>query len=300
MAGYDELFGEELPVRMLVVGYPGSGKTGGLVSLLDAGFNLRILDFDGNLEPIAKFANPDKARKHLDVIQLKGLDKVKMGSQVMEADGTPTAFTTAFKMMNRWEYTKTDGTKVDLGASKDWGPDTVLVLDSLTTMGEAAMLRALKMSNRTFADNTDRVYGLAMGEQERFIKAITSSINRFHVIVLSHLRIIGPRDIRKGDSDIAVAVKEAVAEIIDPRLYPSALGWQLPQTIAKEFPTVLLAEEKTSPSGEAKYYLRSVTKKEMDLKFPGPALPADLMVDKGYLKVFEILSPGSVKLVKGQ
>jgi len=302
MASMDDILsGGELPARIMIVGYPGGAKTGALASLVNAGFKLRILDFDGNLDPLIRFSNRDKLVKNVDVIQLKGLDKVKMGSQVIEPDGVPVAFATAFKMMNRWEYKNKKGENVDLGASKDWGPDTVMVLDSMTTMGDAAMLRALKLSGRTFADTTDRIYGMAMGEQERFIKAITSDQNHFHTIVMAHLRIIGPRDVRKGDSEIQKQIKEAVAEMIDPRLYPSALGWQLPQTIAKEFPTVLLAEKKVTGK-KITHHLRTVTSQELDLKFPGPSLPDDMpsIEDGALLKVFELLTPESVKLVRGE
>jgi Tfp pilus assembly pilus retraction ATPase PilT len=36
-------------VKILVAADSGSGKTGSLASLVDAGFNLRILDFDNGL-----------------------------------------------------------------------------------------------------------------------------------------------------------------------------------------------------------------------------------------------------------
>ena len=128
------------PVRMLLVGYPGSGKTGSLVSLLNAGFKMRVLDFDGNLEPVFTFAQRDKLA-NLDILQLKGADAVKMGSHVIEANGVPHAFADAVRAMDRWTYKRGEET-IDLGSSKDWGPDTVVVLDSLTSMGEAALLRA--------------------------------------------------------------------------------------------------------------------------------------------------------------
>ena len=40
------------PARIMIVGYPGAGKTGALACLANAGYKLRILDFDGNLEPL--------------------------------------------------------------------------------------------------------------------------------------------------------------------------------------------------------------------------------------------------------
>src|ERR1700692_1276245 len=37
-------------LRIMVVGYPGTAKTGSLASLLNAGFKIRMLDYDGNIE----------------------------------------------------------------------------------------------------------------------------------------------------------------------------------------------------------------------------------------------------------
>lgn len=300
MASGEDLLNPFAPVRGLILGYPGGGKTGAIAALLKAGFKVRLQDFDGNPDPILRNV-PRSVLKNLDIMQLKGLDPAKMGDKVMESDGIPQAFPTAVKAVtDGWKYTKADGTKVDLGRLKDWGPDTVYVLDSMTTMGESAMWRASKLKNRIAGEITDGVYGLAMGEQERFIKYLMQDGIRAHVLVLGHLRIIGPRDIRKGDSDILIDTKRAIADLITPRLFPSALGWALPQTIGKEFPMILLAR-RVVRGNKVTHELTDVSGEELDLKYPGGKLPDKLTVeDDGLLKVFEELSPGSVELVRRQ
>ncbi len=59
--------------------------------------------------------------------------------------------------MDRWKYTE-DGEEVDLGASKDWGPDTVVVLDSLTAMGTAAFRRQMSLMNKTPLNTTQQLW----------------------------------------------------------------------------------------------------------------------------------------------
>lgn len=282
-------------VRALLVGYPGAGKTGSLACLLNAGFKIRMLDYDGNTEPLIRWANPAML-DNLDVLYFE--DKKRVGSGFHEPIGIPSAFANGLKAMDKWEYEE-NGVTVDLGSSKDWGPDTIVVLDSLTSMGDASMDRAMKLSNKTKLNNTDRVWGLAMGEQHEFIKKLTSPSNRFHVIVLAHLKMIGPKDIRHGDSQLTQDIKQQVGSMIETRLFPSALGWQLPQVIGGEFPTLL---EITSSvrAGHAKRVIRTVPRPELDVKLPAVLAEKELDITDGMLHIFRALSPQSVALVQGE
>jgi len=281
-------------LRIMVVGYPGTAKTGMLASLLNAGFKIRMLDFDGNPEPLLQYANPDKLQ-NLDIAYFE--DKMRLGARFTEPSGIPTAFSDALKQMDDWKTQDAEGNPISLGASKDWGPDTIVVLDSLTSMGEAAMHRAMKLLNKTPENNTDRVWGLSMNEQLAFIKRLRAPTNRHHVIVLSHLKIISPRDARSGDSELTKSIKQEMAEVVPTRLYPSALGWQLPQQIGKEFP-ILLEAEKVTKGGKTTRTLNLSPKTLLDVKFPGAIAETRLDISDGLLRVFEALSPSSVQLVK--
>src|SRR4051812_44359341 len=58
--------------KLLLMGDSGTGKTGALASLADAGFNLRILDFDNGIDalfnyltdPKSKYSKESSARVH--------------------------------------------------------------------------------------------------------------------------------------------------------------------------------------------------------------------------------------------
>lgn len=282
------------PVRIMLVGYPGAGKTGSLAPLANAGFKLRILDFDGNLEPLLLNTKPEFLQ-NIDILKFE--DKLGSVGQFIEPVGIPTAFSGAFKAMDRWKYTDEAGQEVDLGQSKDWGPDTIVILDSLTAMGEAAMNRARKLMNKTLTNTSDRVWGLAMGEQLAFIKRLTASENKHHTIVLSHLKMIGPRDTRADDSQLTTDIKKQVANLIPTRLFPSALGWQLPQSIGAEFPVLL--EVKVKYNGvKVKRVISSVPREELDVKMPALGGSAELDIADGLLHIFRALSPESVRLVE--
>lgn len=277
-----------IPIRMLIVGYPGSGKTGALCSLLNAGFKVRLLMYDrvSNLQPLRAFTEPSKLA-NLDVVVLE--DKMRAGASFQEPVGIPAAFNDGLKAMTDWP---------GFGASKDWGPDTVVVLDSLTSMGEASMRRSMKFQNKTPMNMTDRVWGFAMAEQLAFVQALCSSANRHHTIVLSHLKMIGPKDIRNDDTDLTKSIKEQVATLIPTRLYPSALGRALPPEIGKEFATILLAENQYRGT-QVRKVLRTLPREELDLKLPvsRDRVPVEVDLDTGLLQIFRALSPESVELV---
>lgn len=275
------------PVRMMIAGYPGTAKTGALAALANMGYKLRVLDFDGNYLPLLKFTKPE-FRKNIDILSFE--DRFKTSGSVMEIAGVPKAFADALKAMDHWKYTNKDGSVTDLGQSKDWGCDTVVVLDSLSSLGEASKRRAMALMNKTPLNTTDGVWGLAMKEQEAFIEMLTSSNNNFHVIVLAHLKMVGPNDSRKGDSEMTKDLKERIADLVPTRLFPAALGKALPPVIGGHFPTLILAENKVKLN---KVYrtLNLVPRPELDLKVPDLDLPAELPISTGLADIFSALAP---------
>lgn len=286
----------EQPVRALVVGYPKAGKTASLASLVNAGFKLRMIDFDGNADYMIRKIKPERL-VDVDIVTLE--DKLRQTDDGLEPDGIPDAFAKGVKLMDHWKYKDPDGEEVDLGRSKDWGPDVIVAMDSLTANGKASLRRATKLSNKTSRDITDRVYNLAIGEQEKWIDRLTSSNNKHHVLVLAHLKMITPKDVRRGDSKIAQDVKEEIAAIMSTKLYPSALGYQWPQFIGGEFPAIIQAKSVVR-GGKLFYVLDLMPREELDLGVPALDLPKELPSDTGMLTIFEALTPSSVKLVREQ
>ena len=274
------------PVRMLIVGYPGAGKTGALASLANAGYKLRVIDFDGNYLPLLKFTKPE-ALENIDIQTFE--DKLRSGAKFIETEGLPQAFVNALKAMDRWKYTDPDGTEVDLGRSKDWGCDTIVVVDGMTGMGSASFRRVQNMLNKTPLNTTQQVWGIAMAEQDAFIEKLTAATNHFHVIVLSHLKMISPKT---APTDADPEVKELARQQIDlvpTRLFPTALGHQLPQTIGGHFPTLVLIEPEYKGTS-VKRVIRTVPRPELDLKLPAD-LPDKLDISDGLAKIFAALAP---------
>ena len=91
--------------KLLLIGDAKSGKTGSLVSLVKAGYKLRILDFD-NLLDILKFKVMEECPDKLDNVEFRPLrDHYECGPSGSIIKGKPTAWVESLKMLNRWKYT---------------------------------------------------------------------------------------------------------------------------------------------------------------------------------------------------
>ena len=131
-------------VKGLYLGAPGSGKTGSLTSLVKAGYKLRIYDFDNLLGSLIQFARRECPDKLENVIaqtftdRLKGVPVPAMmiggyAKVLPFIDGQPTAFIDGLKQLSYW---KTESE--DLGNPSEWGRDTFVIIDSLTSLSESA------------------------------------------------------------------------------------------------------------------------------------------------------------------
>jgi hypothetical protein len=125
-------------VKVLLLGDAKSGKTGSLVSLVAAGYKIRILDMD-NLLDILKNLVLQQCPEKADNVEFRTLrDKRKATSAGPIIDGNPRAFVDAIKMLDRWKYKTAQGDEIDLGVPGEWGPDCILVIDSLSRLCDAA------------------------------------------------------------------------------------------------------------------------------------------------------------------
>lgn len=275
--------------RGLITGFPGAGKTGSLACLANAGFKLRIVDFDGNPEPLYQYCTPE-GLANIDILSFE--DQVGQVGNYVGVKGLPVAFTNCLKALDKWTYKDEDGTVVDLGSSATWGPDTIVVVDGLTGLSAACFAYAQAMMNKTPFNTTQAVWGLAISNQINFIRKLTAASNRHHVIMLSHLKMIGPKAIEGSDDMSTRELKERLIDLVPTRYFPTALGQQLPQTICGEFPIVVNIEAKAKGTKVTRS-LNFLPREDMDLKLPvsaeGLGKLDNLGLADGMLRIFDAL-----------
>jgi AAA domain-containing protein len=249
--------------KLLLIGDSKSGKTGSLASLVKK-YKLRILDFDNGLDILAQIIRRDNPEALANVEFRSLRDKMKSSPLGPVVDGQATAYIEALKMLDHWKF---EGT--DLGSPAQWGPECVLVLDSLTLMGQAAMNFREPLVPRSRDGHYDKraVYGDAQSAIEKMISYLTSEWFKTNVIVISHIRYVENQDgTRKG--------------------YPSAVGAALSPQLPRFFNSVALAQ--TSVGG--KRQIQTAPTALIDLANPAsfkmlPTLP----IETGLAVFFETL-----------
>lgn len=199
--------------KLLLIGDSGTGKTGSLASLVE-NYTLHILDMDnkvsdGILPQVIRNKNPDLLKK-VDFIPLR--DKLKSSALGYIMDGVPQAFTKALGFLDKWE----DGT-----VPAQWGPDHILVVDSLTFFADAAFNWARGMNPS--AKDPRQWYGTAQEAVENTLAVLTSASFATNVIVISHVSWQSrPDGTMKG--------------------FPSSVGQALGPTIPAYFDNMALAQ----------------------------------------------------------
>lgn len=247
-------------VRALVVGYSGAGKTGALYSLLEAGYEIRMLDLDNNsdsLVALCREKNPALLEK-LDIIRLRDKFRASQGLGV-EVSGQPKAFVDTMKYLNKWD---------DDSVPAQWGPKTILVLDTLTSLGRSSFHWAKGM-NPSAKDG--RQWYAAAGESiQSLLEMLTSPDITCHVLVLTHIDLIEmPDGTVQG--------------------FASALGKALGPKVPKVFPT-MIAVEKKGTGDKVRRTITTAPTQLLDLKNPVPfkMLPT-YPIETGMADIFKVL-----------
>lgn len=280
------------PYRAFHIGYPGSGKTGALASLANAGYKIRILSFEGNYEPLLNYVD-DRALDNIDIAVLQ--DKIDDGDHYLSVAGIPQAFNKALKLMNEWKYTDEDGVEINLGKPPEWGPDTVLVDDSLTSMAAAIKRRAIKMSKVSPISMTSAVWGLAVADLEQFIEKQKAMKNGYHLIVNCHKQMLGPSDFlsqddkKRGNEDVLEKKIEVIRDgLIPTRIYPVSATKPNAQNIHGALP-IMLEFVKVEQMGRTRYVIETRGGPEIDVKIPSAKVKATYPIETGLAEIFEAL-----------
>jgi hypothetical protein len=255
--------------KMIVLGDPGTGKTGGLASLVGAGYWLGILDYDNGLESLKQFVRKER-KESLGNVEYRTLrDKRKATPTGSVIDGSATAFTEGLKMLDRWKYKNGDGTETDLGPPSEWGPERILVLDSMTLYARSAYDWREQLTPRGKSGMFDprAVFYDAQRAVEQSIANLTAESYRTNVIVITHVSYVDNEDgSRKG--------------------YPNVIGKALSPHIGAYFNSIALCTVK--PGG--KRVVQTAPTAMIDLKNPKPfAMLPEYPISTGFADFFKVL-----------
>lgn len=244
-------------VKLMYIGDSGTGKTGSLVSLVKAGYKLKILDLDNGLDALRQFISHE-CPDNMDNVDYETLeDKVTMLSSGPIT--IPSAYIASLKLMNEWS----DGTKLSSG-----GSDTIFVLDSLTALGRAAFHWAKSLAPN--AKDPRQWYFAAQQSVESVIGMLIAKSFASNLIIISHINY---KELQEGVH----------------KGYPSAVGSAMGPVLPKYFNTMIQAEV-IGTGTSTRRTIRTLPSSVIDLKNPNPfeVLP-EYPLGTGLADIFEEL-----------
>lgn len=259
------------PIKAIVLGDSGSGKTGALASLARAGYKLRILDFDNGTAILASLLKNDD----VDVDVVKCLDKMKTQGQIIVPASMPTAMSKGLRHLDNWKGKDDNGNEYDLGRPSEWGTDTILVLDSLSFFGAAALRYILTLHGRQGQQPWQSDWGEAMRILEDMLSLLYSDAIKCHVIVNTHVTFIDLAATQGG---------EPITKAL-----PSSLGKALPPKIGRYFNHALYVRTKGAGAA-AKKIIRTKSEGIIELKSTAfDVAPAELPLETGLAEYFRLV-----------
>lgn len=302
MPSFDQ-HSESEPIKLLLIGDPGSSKSGSLASLANAGYRLVIADFDNGLSIMRQYLTGEGSKR---VFYETFTDQIQQVGGVTRPLGEPQAFSSCMKLLDSWKFPerkfKLPGGKevlypaYSLGALSDWGEDTIFVIDSFTYMSYASMFYCIYMNDK---DNSDRWldwypqdYKHCQRRLESVLEKLKSRQTRCHVIITAHLRYMGGGGVQVTHSKVDNTETRRVMDSREEgKGYPFTFGRNLPPMMGSYFNAVLMCERKMMMAN----LITNTQDMQIDLKNPRPdVVPNSIPISKGELhsglaRYFELL-----------
>lgn len=250
-------------VKFIAIGDSKTRKTTSLGSLVKLGYKLRILDFDNLLHPLKSYVEhecPDLA-SNVEYRTLR--DKRAATAMGPVISGSPKAYVDAVKMLDRWKYDD-----VDLGRPAEWGPDCVLVIDSLSRWCDAAFDWRLPLTPSGKSGEIDKraTFFDAQKAVEHNLSLLSSDSFETNVIIICHILYQEGEDGKiKG--------------------YPQGVGQKLSPKIPQYFPNVVLYAHKGN-----RYVIQTKSTPMIDLAFSKPFdVEEEYPNETGLADIFNVL-----------
>lgn len=276
---------ESESAKILYIGDSGHGKTGSKASLIALGYKIRMIDTDNGFKILRSLLTDADHYPYASWMKKTGIDPTEPGRisyipisvpigvnevSIRRKTGTSVNYHILAPTDSRgWKNVVNllisgwvdDG--VDYGKVTDWGADTILDFDTLSTLAELAQYWNQDMNGRLGAleDDHGRDAGAAQELIRRLMLQLTSPSIKSNVILTTHITRV---DTSRG---APLSPEQLLREnkSVDARGFPSVIGRALSPVLGKRWnDQFIVARDGNGSSAERKIY--SVPKDNTDAK----------------------------------
>ncbi len=264
----------------IVQGAPGSGKTALAIALLDAGYRVIRCAFEPGDDVFHAFS--PNAAKLINVTFEDTYDLAEDGA------GLKCTTPRAMAAFERFAYNGKVGKETPYGHPREWQEDTVVFVDTLTSMGVAAENRALSLNAST---REGRHLWAAAQDQESICRFLCGSKRNHHTVVNAHLRLISPKAESgyKDETELQKQIKRERAQLEDTGYFPTAVTPGIARNFVGLFPFALLCEEDLRAKHASQRILRTKPVVGYQIKCPLP-IGDKLPIESALLDIFRALA----------
>lgn len=278
--------------KLLMIGLPKSGKTTSIAGLASAGRIIRYLDFDNNYAPLVSFTSATGKKNIQRVacidetesdVDFTNSGEVKVVNKVTKFTSWPTMI----QALKKWPK--------DDSNPKDWGNESVLVIDSLSAMSRAAERGFLKMNGRSGEPLRWQEYRHIQEQTFEFLIHIGNML-KCPIIVMAHMQLNGPdlspieeigTDRTAQDLQRKVIEKKLeAAEIIDWSLGPISTGKAKSGILPSVFSGTVFVE-----SDQTGNWIYTKSRKGLQIGVPVQGLPARVPGSTGLATILDAWAP---------
>ena len=294
------------PCKVLLIGDQGQGKTGAKAALIAAGYKLRMVDADRGAR-ILRSLLTDPRYPYMEYMKKTGVDprepgrisvvpidvdfdmittykkdsQGKMHSQDIFAPTNSKAWTQVVKLLKKW--VDPDGT--DHGSIYDWGPDTILDFDTMSTLAEIAKYWCQDLNGHLGAivDEHGRDTGGAQEMIMRLMSTITNSKVACNVIVTAHIKRVDM------SNDVPQSAEQRLREkkSLELKGFPMVIGQAVSPYIGKKFNDQFIVE-RVGNGKNAERKIHSVPVSNTDTKNSAFVEP-EYSLESGLAEIFAAL-----------
>lgn len=249
---------------ILNIGAPGTMKTGALACLINAGYHVRIADFDGLAwQVLRNYIRPELHDLQRSRIR-RYADKMKAVGGNITVDGVPKAFASFMSDLDKWD-----------GGINSWPVGSIFVLDTLTRAGDAKMREVLYLAGKIDQQSFDQaLWGMGQMQFKRLFEFWKFGGLTTTIIVNTHYKWGNPdsSSAKPGEDPVQIAI-------------PTSVGTALGHELAGFFSVVLGFSQNR---GSDQRTINTLEIEGIRTKIPA-ALPAKLPATDGLLTVFKAL-----------